>query len=267
MEMPSASRARHEAGVLLSRDGNRMTMLLGTLVVLSSVALYILMVSVYFTVRAELAPMVRELMASDRTGLVGLWIADGVFGMALVALSELLTVPLAGGLFYMAHELAEERRVTLSDVLHSFSSRERYVASLSMSVRVCGAVLLLYLACYATRVAAIELLGGIAWIDALSRIAIAIEVALVLIWMLLRFGYVYALYGKPEEEDAWLEKESRPYFRRSLRRYWIDYLPWLLLSVASFGILFLADTLPRMLISYFRLCKATTERYLSDRRK
>ena len=51
----------------------------------------------------------------------------------------------------------------------------------------------------------------------------------------------------------------RPYARSVGLRYWLGYLPWLALSLLTFCILLLADVLPRMLISYFRLCRKLNE--------
>ena len=48
-------------------------------------------------------------------------------------------------------------------------------------------------------------------------------------------------------------------YRSCAIRYVLDYLPWLLLSFVTIGMLFFADTLPRMLISYFELGQSNYE--------
>ena len=86
---------------------------------------------------------------------------------------------------------------------------------------------------------------------------VALAVALPLFWLLCG-GFLTPFFRLCRPPQAMRER-MRPYARSVGLRYWLGYLPWLALSLLSFCILLLADVLPRMLVSYFRLCRKLNE--------
>ena len=88
-------------------------------------------------------------------------------------------------------------------------------------------------------------------------LGIPLYVGVFLLWAWLSMRSFLLPYFALSLPDAAVR--MRPYAVSVGARYWIGFFPWIVLSFLTVGILLLADTLPRMLIAYFRLCRKLNE--------
>ena len=175
----------------------------------------------------------------------------------LGGVSFLLTAPLLHGLMYMAKKMEAGDEVTVTDVFHGFSSGEAYRQGI---VGTCfGLVMLLALAWLEYR--AFLLIDVLAWGNpVLSLLGIPLYIGIFLIWtfgMLHRFLSPYLILWEGEVGASL--SQMKPYARSVGFHYWRGFFPWIALSLLTFGILLLADLLPRMMIAYFRLSRKLNE--------
>lgn len=172
-----------------------------------------------------------------------------------------LTLPLCMGVFWIAGMLEEGQDAVLADVFYAFGASWRYLRALHVSWRllvVCAPlIVVLYFAPWL-----LSMLIPLAWAVDLVMWVLRLVVLLGLFLLLYaRFGLV--------AETVWEEldfERSRCVARISRRRqracagaFVRSYIGRILLGLLSVGILLLLDTLPHMLIAYFRAC-----RYLDD---
>lgn len=249
----AASVARKEAGWILAVHGNRLLLILGILTVLSSVMLYILLQSTL----SYLVSVLGRGAADHTVYLLG----ESTYLVLAFLLTLFFVLPLLYGLPYIASKLAFEEDAVLADVLVSFSSKNAYRKALrfawgTLPRFTCFAIVVGWTFQYAQVNASSSFLPALG-----MAFLILFELVAAFAFCAKDFFAIYFLYRTPVSA-----KEARRQSRRLTQhcravayRYTVDYLPWLLLSFVTLGTLFVADTLPRMLISYFRLCKATNE--------
>ena len=252
-KIPEASEARRDAGRTLSVKGNRLLLSLGVLTLLPSVMLYILLESTIACVVS-----IGEPIATDHTAF--LW-GNGLYYLAALLLTLFFVMPLWMGLLALASKVEAGESAVLADVLDSFTSLRSYRRALRFSwgslprlLCICVVVVLTYQ--FAQNYA------GASFLSALGMaLLIALEVVLGFAFCAKDFFAAYLLYRttlSPREA----RRQSRKLTRRSrgiAYRYAVDSLQGLLLSVITLGTVLVADTLPRMLVSYFTLCHNTNE--------
>ena len=231
------------AGEVLARDANRLKLAEAAMICLTPLTLYLILASVSQTV-------VLPLLAPDRAlyalGVIGFWIL-------MFLLSLFFTFPLLCGLLWMACGMEAGEEMTLADLFWAFRGGESYRRALRISAVALCKLSVLLLAEWAL-LSSLRQTGSMVlfW---LLCIPCALAVAVLLFyWFCGGFLHAYAVLC-PSPTVA----RMRPYARSVGTRYWVGYLPWLALSLLTFCILLLADVLPRMLISYFRLCRKLNE--------
>ncbi len=234
------SRLWRESGAALAQGSNRLTMILAIMVAVSPLPVY----QAIFSVGSIL------ISRFPQKGML----TDGVVLLSALALTVLFTLPLLFGLLRMASEMEQGREVLLQDVLWAFSSRRAYRTSLCVS---CSAFWRILLLCAAEIAAARLVLSIPADKGLLLPLWTVLIIGVFVLWYLLAargFLHAYVALRTPNEPER-----MQPYARSLACHYGWGSLPWIVLSLLTFGILLLADVLPRMLIAYFRLCRNLNE--------
>lgn len=237
---------RQEAGEVLARDANRLRLIEAVLICATSLLLY-------FTAAAAWQTAVLPTLAQDADHLRLLWYGAGFWGFLLL-LTLFFTFPLFTGLLWMAAGMEAGEEIFLPDVFYAFTGGEAYRKALRISFGVLWKLCLFGL---------IE--GGIYrlffW---LGKGSVGVLLCSVPVLFLAAAGLLYLFAGSFVRTYTELcapagGARMRSYARSVGISYWFGFLPWLVLSLLTFCILLLADVLPRMLISYFRLCRKLNE--------
>lgn len=224
---------------ILSRDGNRLRFISAILTVATVILPYLLLLQL------------RELLLSS------VYLSDGgkvpVFFCTealLLLLTVFLTLPLLSGLFYLAERMEAGEKTALPDVFHAFTDGAAYRVGLRTGL--CMAFPLAVL--IAAPRAVIALLSGFAGQQPLRWLLVAFAAVAtdLLLFVLLLGGFRWIYAGFRHEKG---QKSGGRSARRVGLWFSVRFLPHLILSVLSLLIYLIADILPRMLISYFRLCR------------
>ena len=177
-------------------------------------------------------------------------------GGALLGGGELLFLafPLMTGLFGMAARIEAGEETSLSDLFCPFGSRSSYGRALLLSAdffwKICLSALAVWVSFVlvrlwgAARPTSLLLGGGV----------ILLVLACSLLLLLSGFGASFTHLGVSIGQRARL----RGRIRMGLG-FFFGYMPSILLSILSIGVLLPADTLPRMLLGYFRYCRRWNE--------
>lgn len=246
--MIKPSTARRNASSLLANDGNRFLLILASLVVLASTILYVL------------TDTARYYLTYAFGGDHSAYITNAVIFTALNFLLTLFFIlPIGFGLLVIAARIHRGESAVVGDVLFALADKENYKRVLRLSF---GALwkLAAFLAVVhlTTRALTWEYSFGTLLLQVLL---IGAEAFLFLLLCSRRFFVPFWMLGKGcSYRDA--VRMSRAMAKRDhlgATRYVLDYLPWLLLSFLTIGILFFADTLPRMLTSYFEYSQSNYE--------
>lgn len=230
-----------DSTVILSRDGNRLRLILATLIVATAALPYLLLL--------QLAGLLLSLEGLPAAGAA---LISSCFSALLFLLTLFLTLPLASGLFYLAGRMEADEETVLADVFHAFTNGAVYRSVLRLGV----CLALPFAALYVVPRGIVAALAGFAGKQILRWIPVALAAVgadCLLIFLLLGgFRWIFTIF---RHENRQTRTESA---RRVGAWYWGHFLPYLILSVLSVLIYLLADILPRMLISYFRLWRMLT---------
>ena len=229
-----------ESGEVLSRGSNRLTMILAIMVAVTPLPLY------------QAMNAVRSILVS-RLPEWGMLFYGG-FALLMMFFTLFFTLPLLVGLLRMASEMEQGRDVSLQDVLGSFSDGRSYLDAVRISAPLFGRLLILCAAeIYATRLA----LSLVASRGVALLLGAVTVLGVFVLWF--RFAARDFLRAYLTLQKPGCSERMQPYARSLAVHYGWGSLPWLVLSLLTFGILLLADVLPRMLIAYFRLCNKLNE--------
>ena len=234
-------RLRLESGEVLAENSNRLTLILALMVAACPLMLYLSVLSVF---RLAVFPLFSE------REFLGTLIA----ACTLLALSLFMTLPLWTGLLWMAKNMEADEETSLTEIFYGFSNRKNYGRALKLSWSVLWRL---------------SVLIGLEWVATLfianvfdgaafgSLLGIPLYLVIFGAWFFLAVrSFLLPYFAWKAPDDA---PRMCPYARSVGIRYCLGFLPWIVLSLMTFGILLLADTLPRMLIAYFRLCKKLNE--------
>lgn len=237
-----------DSTAVLSRDGNRLRFISAILIVATVSLPYLLLFQV------------RELLLSAE-GLTdnGAALISACFAAFLLLLTVFLTLPLVSGLFYLAGRMENGEETLLSDVFYAFANGAAYRRGLCAGIWLAIPPAVLF-AVPRTMVAG---LAGFAGNQPLRWILVALAAVVA------DFLSVILLLGGFRRGGAVFRPErGQKRFGHGARRvglwYWVHFLPHLILSVLSLLIYLIADILPRMLISYFRLWRMLAEPVNTD---
>ncbi len=230
-----------ESGEVLDENANRLTLILALMVAACPLPLYLSVLSV---VRLLLFPLLSE------RELLGTLIA----ALCVLALSLFITLPLWMGLLGLAKKAEAGESVPLTEIFCAFSDGKAYGISLKYAYSVLWRVTVLIAAEWGVTVLLNTFFQGTA-LEYLVGIPLYLTVFAVWLFAILRrFLTPYFAWHIPNDAPRMC-----PYARSVGIRYCSGFFPWIVLSLITLGILLLADTLPRMLIAYFRLCRKLNE--------
>lgn len=258
---PEAYRKRRGAGAYLSVCGNRLLLSLASIVLLSVVMIYVMLYFAFAGISEYLMSMGN--FQYDHTGYVTAYFAFFAYVLLALLFTLLLTLPLLCGLFYMASGIVAGRETALCDLFYFFSSAARYWRAIRLSFWTFLRLLFLVLAIILTYEYSIALSVGRVWIVLVGAFAILCEIVLTLLLSARGFFGWYVALSYPSMPMDEVRQRARAMMRgckSAPYRFVIDFLPWLLISFATAGIFLIADTLPRMSISYFLYCGELEQR-------
>ncbi len=233
------------AGEVLAANANRLRLIEACMI--CAVPLMLL-----FLISSMLQGGVAELLSQALA--VRVWAVELAFGAFVLLFVFFLLLPLFAGLLWMAARMEAGEETELPELFAPFSSGTAYRAALTSSWSVLWRIGL-------PIAGGIGIWQGMAWLFAGKPVGGVLAVLLMLpllsLWLILIMGgfwkpYVILLRTREHERMC-------PYARSMGFRFWLGWLPWLLLSWLTVGILLLADVLPRMLISYARLCRSLNQ--------
>ncbi|MBE6589283.1 MAG: hypothetical protein E7643_03815 [Ruminococcaceae bacterium] len=223
------------AGQLLSKVGGRLLLIEALLILLLFVPVYCMLASV-----AELL-----LYA---VGEVLFWavLISAVTTLLLLAVTFFLVLPMLLGLFCISARLFRGEHVVLADLFEAFSSRARYREALNAGRATFVGGALLYVLLSALGFAFERLLPQAPLNGVLCAIALG--------GICLCFYLFFPFLGKRVFRFATGKERKGRTYSAGLRTR-ARFLPWILLGLVTFGILLLADVLPRMLTACFAQLK------------
>ena len=229
-----------ESGEVLSRGSNRLTMILAIMVAVTPLPVY------------QAMNAVRSILVSRLPEWGRLFY--GGFVLLIMFFTLFFTLPLLFGLLRMASEMEQGREASLQDVFGSFSDGRSYLGSLRVSFSLGWRILIL---CVAEVVATRFALSLPATRGVLLLLGALMVIGVFVLWYLFAARDFLRAYLTLRESDV--PERMQPYARSLAVRYGLGAYPRVVLSLLTFGILLLADVLPRMLIAYFRLCNKLNE--------
>lgn len=173
--------------------------------------------------------------------------------LLLSLLCIFVDLPLIIGFLRIADELVQTGETRLSTLFSSFGSARLYRRSLRLAWGFFAWAVVLGALVTVTCAVGIELFSKNLLAGLLCGIAVVGEIALLLIPMMRAFPTL-ALASDPTRPMRAVKADLRQMRTRmpiSGWRFFLSWLPQILLGLLTFGILLIWDTLPRMAISYF----------------
>ncbi|MBE6633656.1 MAG: hypothetical protein E7620_04845 [Ruminococcaceae bacterium] len=227
-----------ESREILGQGANRITLILAIMVCVSPLLLFVSMSNVFEGILIPLHGAVAEACG---------WLLRQL-------LIVLFALPLWVGALSMASRAESGEEIVLAEVFDGFSGGKRYRTSLAISWSVYWRVGILAVGIRFLALVILGERGGLA-----RGILLIIALALFgFLWSALAFRGFFGVYACLRPSPS--VRKMLPYARSLAWGYLLAYLPRLLLSLLTFGVLLLADTLPSMLVAYFRLCRKLNEK-------
>lgn len=224
---------------ILSANGNRLRLILASLITATFAMPCLLLAEICGTVTAS---------GSDRTAGVVMLLWIGIFLWSVFVL-----LPILSGLFHLAERMEAGEKTVLADLFYAFTGYPAYqnalvggiCAILPIAVPIAGACALMSALSGFTEHRLFRMVG----------IAVAaVAVAMILLALILGgFGWLYRIFRRTGNDAKNVRRT-----RRIGLWYLEKFLPHLILSVLSVLIYFVADILPRMLVFYFGLWRMLT---------
>ncbi len=231
---------RARAAEILSRDGNRLTLIWALVVCLLFVALYTMLGYC----------MAALSLLCDPAILVVFYV------IAVYLVARLIVVPTLLGLFYIASRMTRGEETVVADLFHFLGTRSLYRYALRVT-RPTVYLLVAVILCVVLTVAVFTAFVPFAllWLF-VCALTVAVEIVGFAL-LLCRFYPMAAVAGRGEFAKAEFKQELRhvcPHPARRGLRFFVSFLGWLLLGLLTVGLLWIADTLPRMLVAYSLDC-------------
>lgn len=240
-------RIRRRAGEILSERGNR-------LLLIEALAISLVFIMLYSLMSYACAAVLFFAPGSD-TLMLGVIIAHAAF---TVLLTFLFTAPTLLGLFHIAQKMVAGEDAVLADLFFAFSDRHTYARALAVvrELLLCGACV--WFVCELTYLFFVYFLPPTLLCAVWCGFLIGVEVLLGAVLLLHTYPNFYGALrysDVPLSEARARGRACVPYPISRGRRFFVSFLPYLLLGALTVGILWIADTLPRMLIAYFVDCE------------
>ena len=248
--LPEVRSVRAEAGEILAQNGNRLLLIEAILLCLTVTVLYVTLDTAFIT---GVLPLSEQLGGGDVWYVALLPLL--AYGLAVGLVTILFTLPLIIGLFGLAAAMERGEEVALPDLFRPFSAMSRYFSAVRLSFGFFWRIGLTVLAVSATYQLTDRFGEGRIKAALLCAFFIFLEIAAALLLCVRRFSVLFFTWSR---QNLSLRQSRRcaagfcKFAYSAGLRYLLGFLPWIVLSLLTFGILLLADTLPRMLVGYFR---------------
>lgn len=246
--LPDFLPCRAQADAVLSVRGNRLK-LVEALLFLTSLSVF----SIY------LGSILQEAITLIFAGPAVITAVRAAAILLAVLFWMLVVFPLWMSMMRMAARMQGGEFVPLTELFAVFSDGKEYRRALRLSARQVlqwGILAIILRLTYALFNAFLE---GSAFLDGVTIFFEFAEDVLWAIFLLRRFPVLYFVYAQNmtvREARQAVARISTP--RRAGVRFWLSWLPRILLGLATAGILLLADVIPRMCLSYFCYVRALT---------
>ena len=235
MEPLNIRALRTSAGALLSRDKNRMTMILAQAVLMLALVLCLILFYAF--------SLLSYLMRITPTVIAAF---AALHAVTFAAVYLFLICPLIYGLFYMARRTVQTGKAELYELFYAFGSRRRLWCAIHAMLPIGIAGILLF--------SVTEVLGSLQVTQALIANMLPVTVSLAAVAVLLVCAFSYPrIYCALCDCDLFVPTARRG--ARLFLRLIGAYAPCLLLGLLTVGVLWIADVFPRMMISYVIDCE------------
>lgn len=252
-ELPDFACAYREAGQILSIRGNRLLLIEAILLSLLTVLLYTFFCDTYVM-------------------LLGYWMYESylwlsiilrvLLGVLISLLTVLFTLPLLIGLFGLAGDVEMGCTCVLADLFAPFSTSQKYRRALALSWGAFWRFGLIVLAVSLTCIVGGYFFEGSLLAGLICGVAVVVEI-FVGLWLC---GRCFSSMATAHVTDLPI-RAARSYSKKAWRMcrtggaiFVLQMFPRILLGLLTFGILLLCETLPRMLVAYFRYCRYMIEK-------
>ena len=230
---------RVRAGEILARDGNRLTLIWALAVCLLFAVLY----TAFGYCMAALSLLCNPVL------LVVLYV------LAVYLATRLFVAPTVLGLFYIAVRMTRGEEAVVAELFHFLGTRKLYRGALR-ATRPTVYLLTVAILCIVLTPAAVALFITEPLRSLVCLLLIVAEIV-GFSFLLFRFYPMAAAACNGEFAPKELKQEMRRICSKPTRRgacFFFGFLWWLLLGLLTVGLLWLADTLPRMLVAYSLDC-------------
>ena len=244
----SLRRLHRCAGEILAVSGNR-------LLLIEAIAVLLLFIVMYSSLSYACSVLL-FLVPGNYAFFIGVVIAHT---LVVLALTALLAVPTVLGVFRMAYRMTAFEPTSLVDMFFAFSDFRTYCRMLAVARMLLLRVAIVWLLCEGTYLLFVYLIPPVSGIEVLCGFLIGIEVLLGAILVLRGYPEICAAFRNEEMPFSSARREvamDAPVFRGA--RFILSFVPSLVIGFFTIGILWLADTLPRMLVAYFLDCGEDT---------
>lgn len=248
--LPAFRETRRQAGEILSQKSNRLKLIEGLL--------FCLTFFIFGALLEQTCLQIANLPGSDERMQ---WAAVILAKILFWGSQIFVTAPLVIGLLQMAQRMARGEEAFLADLFLPFRSGNAYSCALTALLPFFERFLLLF-ALPDLLFGIFELLFGKSLL--LSAIETVVLFLLAVAWLLLALrGFVrlcFLLSWKMPLRAA--RRANRQIAGTSFvggGRFWLGFLPWILLGFLTVGILLIADVIPRMMIFYFQYTGQMTD--------
>lgn len=241
---PDVFLSHKRASAILAQNGNRLVLVEAIVLLIMAIALHFLLTD-SFVLLADFADseQMEWLVTAAMLGMV----------LVLALLTVFVTLPLFIGFLRLAAEAEATGTGHLTTLFSSFSGWRIYRRSLRLAWGFFVWCLLLTAVISTTCALTVGLFPGNILAGILCGFAVVAEIALFLLLMMRAFPTLAIAFDLrfSMRDTKRLMRSMRSRMSVSGWKFFLSWLPMLMLGGLTFGLLLIWDTLPRMAISYF----------------
>ncbi len=241
---PDVFSSHKRASAILAQNGTRLVLIEAIVLLIVAIALHLLVTEV-FVLLADFAVM------EEMEWLVTVAMISMLLMLAL--LTVFVTLPLFIGFLRLAAEVEATGEARLTTLFFSFSGMRVYRRSLRLAWGFFAWGLLLALVIGITCGLVIGIFPGNILAGLLCGVAVLAEVAVFLFFLMRAFPTLAIAFDLrfSMRDTKRLMRSMRSHMSVSGWKFFLSWLPMLMLGALTFGLLTIWDTLPRMAVSYF----------------
>ena len=245
----SFSESLDSAKEILSQNGNRLVLVCSFLVLLTTALFYRLL---------YLAFAVWLSLPFARGGPISLFLM-GTYGLLLLVFTLLVVLPFCQGVLMMAGEMVSGKTVTIAAIFEPFCEKKTYFHCVQLAIGLVWRCVCVGVLAFVGVDFLIPATVDLFWRNVILVLAIFF-IGILVIGS--RFSLFYFTRGGERMPRRTAQRQSLDFFRihpLSTLRYFVRFLPHILLGILTIGIYLLAQVLPLMVLTYFCECKKTHE--------